>query len=67
MNVWQRIRVNAFGVSQPEMARIAGVTQSTVSRWESGTHVPLLRVFAKIRSEAKRRRIKWDDSWCEEA
>lgn len=63
MNVMLHIRVNLFDVSQPEMARIAGVHQSTVSRWESGTHMPLLRVFAKIRSEAIKRRIRWDDRW----
>lgn len=63
MNVMRHIRVNKFGVSQPEMARIAGVNQSTVSRWESGTHTPLSTVFAKIRSEARKRAILWDDAW----
>lgn len=63
MTVMRRIREKVFGVSQTEMARIAGVTQSTVSRWESGTHTPLYPVFNKIRDEAKKRAILWDDRW----
>lgn len=63
MNVMRRIREHIFGVSQNEMARIVGVNQSTVSRWESGTHMPLSPQLAKIRREAKRRSLLWDDSW----
>ena len=57
------LRKNVFRASQLEMARIAGVTQATVSRWESGTQVPLSTALRRIRAYAKRRAIPWDDAW----
>lgn len=57
------IRRNVFRVSQYEMARIAGVSQATVSKWEAGVQVPLSTAFANIRREARQRAIPWDDRW----
>jgi DNA-binding transcriptional regulator YiaG len=63
MNAMLHIRVNVFRVSQYEMARIAQVSQPTVSKWESGLHVPLSTALKNIRQEAKKRRVRWDDAW----
>lgn len=51
-----------FGVSQVEMAEIAGVSQATVSRWESGIFEPNRNELSLIRAEAMRREMDWDDS-----
>lgn len=58
-----QIRTNVFGVSQSEMAEIAAVTQATISRWETGHHEPDRDALARIRDEAHKRRLPWDDSW----
>jgi transcriptional regulator with XRE-family HTH domain len=67
MNTLLRIRLEVFGVSQREMARIACVTQSTISKWESGRQIPLATALENIRREAKRRRVRWNDRWFWEA
>lgn len=54
----RRIRKQLFRVSQVEFAEIAGVTQATVSRWETGILAPGLVELDRIRSAAKARRIK---------
>ena len=56
-----RIRVDLFRCDQTEMAAVAGVTQSTISRWESGNGSPDLDALSRIRAEAKRRRLRWRD------
>lgn len=63
MNPLRHIRKNLFGVTQQEFARIAGVRQSTVSRWETGDGAPTLEEMSRIRSAAKVRKLraKWDD------
>lgn len=63
MNAMQTIRVKVFKISQIEMAEIAGVRQSTVSRWENGLLVPPSTALKHIRNEAGRRGIVWDDKW----
>ncbi len=63
MNQLRSIRRNIFGVTQTEFAVIAGVSQSLVSRWEKGDRKPSLPDLRRIRSEARRRRLKWNDSW----
>jgi transcriptional regulator with XRE-family HTH domain len=63
MNAWQTIRVKVFRCSQIEMAEIAGVRQSTISRWENGLLVPEHTALKHIRNEAARRGIVWDDKW----
>lgn len=59
----KHIRQNILGVSQAELARVAGTTQSTVSRWESGEMEPDREQMAAIRKAAIDRGIQWQDSW----
>ena len=63
MNHWTSLRKNVFRASQQEMARIAGVTQPTISRWEDGSQMPMSTALQRIRAYAKRRAIPWDDAW----
>lgn len=62
MNAIKHIRCKLFGVTQEEMAKIAGVRQATISRWEAGLTDPSLRHMRRIRSEARKRRLAWDDA-----
>lgn len=51
----------ALGLSQQELARLAGVRQETISRLESGKHSPTIRTVDKIDAALKRveqRRLK---------
>jgi len=61
MHAIKHIRKTLFKVTQAEMAVIAGTTQASVSRWEKGQSDPSLDELARIRSEALRRQIDWDD------
>lgn len=61
MNPTRRIRTQIFKVTQEELASIAKVEQPTVSRWEKGIGEPSLRHIKRIRAEAKRRGLRWDD------
>lgn len=63
MNTLKHIRRNVFQATQEEMASIAGVEQPTVSRWEAGVNEPSLRHLKRIRAEARRRNLSWDDNW----
>lgn len=63
MNTLRLIRTNVFGVTQTAMAEIAGTRQATVSRWENGKLKPSLEQLVRIRKEAQRRGLKWNDSW----
>lgn len=63
MNALRLIRTNVFRVTQVEMAEIAGTTQATVSRWESGALKPSLLQLKRIRAAAHRRILKWNDAW----
>jgi predicted transcriptional regulator len=63
MNAMRHIRCEVFQLTQEEMAVIAGVEQPTVSRWEAGINDPSLRHMKRIRAEARRRRLQWDDDW----
>jgi transcriptional regulator with XRE-family HTH domain len=56
------IRKNVLGVTQVEMAAIAGVRQATVSRWETDRLQPGHEQMAAIRAEAIRRGVAWDDA-----
>ena len=44
----------AAGLSQEELARLAGVRQETISRLESGKHSPTIRTVDKIDRALKR-------------
>lgn len=57
------IRKKVFGVTQQEFASIAGVQQSTVSRWENGLAAPTLDEIGRIRDAAATRKLKrkWND------
>lgn len=57
------IRKSVFRVTQIEFAAIAGVPQSVISRWETGELHPRLPALERIRDEAQRRGLSWDDSW----
>lgn len=61
MNPIRKIRCQVFKVTQEELATIAGVEQPTVSRWEKGINEPSLRHLRRMRLEAKRRGLSWDD------
>ena len=63
MNPMFHIRKNVFAVTQAEMARIAAAGQAAVSRWENGVTFPTAVQLERIRVEARRRGLDWDDSW----
>lgn len=64
MNAVEYIRTKIFDVKQAPFAEVAGVSQATVSRWESkiGSE-PSRDEMERIRSAAIARRLPWDDSW----
>jgi DNA-binding XRE family transcriptional regulator len=45
---------HALGLSQQELARLAGVRQETISRLESGKHSPTVRTVDKIDAALRR-------------
>ncbi|GEM_PF-2239189 len=61
MNAIRHIRKNVFRLRQQDFAAIAGVQQSTVSRWEKGEASPSLSEMAAIRDAARSRRLRWND------
>lgn len=63
MSSLRHIRKSVLGLSQAELATIASVSQGTVSKWEAGELDPNLDEMARIRDEARRRGLEWDDSW----
>ncbi len=63
MNPMKHIRANVFDVTQADFAKLAGVTQTTVSRWERGELMPDLGGLIRIRQAASERRLRWSDSW----
>ena len=62
MSAIRNIRKTVFRVNQQEFALIAGVQQSTVSRWEAGETSPSLAEMSAIREAAIRQDVDWDDS-----
>lgn len=59
----EHIRKVVFDVSQDAFGEIAGVNQSTVSRWEKGEQEPSRIEMDRIRAEAIKRKLPWDDRW----
>lgn len=59
----EHIRKHIFDLSQAAFGEIAGTTQASVSRWESGKQEPALEEMARIRREAESRGLPWDDGW----
>lgn len=58
----EHVRRSVLGVTQAALAKVAGVSQATVSRWEKGDLAPSLDELQRIRAEAMQRGIAWDDS-----
>ena len=61
MHPIEHIRKAIFDLSQQAFGEIAGTTQASVSRWESGEQHPGLDEMARIRAAARERGIAWDD------
>jgi transcriptional regulator with XRE-family HTH domain len=57
------IRTEIFQCSQTVMAEMAGVSQGTVSHWENGKLSPSQLEMSRIRNEAQRKGIPWNDNW----
>lgn len=63
MNPIRAIRLHVFRCSQSDLARATGIRQSVISRWESGILDPRLADAARIRAEAMKRGLPWNDGW----
>lgn len=64
MNTIQHIRTKVFGVTQAAFAELAGVSQPTVSRWESDDRrgsEPTREEMDNIRRAARDRGLAWSD------
>lgn len=59
----EHIRRNVLRMSQAAFAEVAGVSQATVSRWESGEWEPNRNELEQIRAAAIARGVPWKDSW----
>jgi len=59
----EAIRKHVFKLPQQAFAAAAGVSQATVSRWESGEFEPNRDDLARIRDAAEAAGIAWDDRW----
>lgn len=60
------IRVQVFQATQEMIGRIAGVSASKISRWESGDFPPDQYEFHRIRTWAIKNGLPWDDRWVHE-
>jgi predicted transcriptional regulator len=63
MNTLRHIRKSVFGLSQAELAAVAEVSQGTISKWERGDLDPSREEMGRIRAEAIKRGLDWNDSW----
>lgn len=63
MSIIKRLREQHLKIKQADLAKIAGVNQATVSRWERGELEPSLGQVAAIRQHAISIGIAWDDAW----
>jgi DNA-binding transcriptional regulator YiaG len=55
------IRKYVFRLSQSAFSEIAGVTQATVSRWETNELEPDRQAMNLIREAALQKGLSWDD------
>ncbi|WP_370881077.1 helix-turn-helix domain-containing protein [Rhizobium mesoamericanum] len=61
------IRTQVFKQPQSAFARLAGVSQGTVSKWEAGKLAPSQEEMNRIRSAAIRLAMEWkDEAWQDE-
>jgi DNA-binding transcriptional regulator YiaG len=63
MNPIAHIRKTVFDVSQAAFAALAGVSQGTVSKWETGGLEPSRDELKRIRAAALAKGLKWNDRW----
>lgn len=63
MNTMKTIRKAYLGITQAEMARITGASQSVVCRWERDEVQPDLPELARLREWVIASGRKWDDAW----
>lgn len=63
----EHIRKSILDLSQTELGVIAGTTQATVSRWESGQLEPSRAEMSRIRDAVIARGMPWNDTWFFEA
>jgi transcriptional regulator with XRE-family HTH domain len=57
------VRKSVLKLSQAELAKIARVSQGTVSKWEAGQLEPSRDELDRIRLEAVERGLDWEDRW----
>lgn len=67
MHTVEHIRKDVFGLSQAAFAELAGVSQATVSRWETGEFEPNRDDLQRIREAAISAGKDWQDRWFFEA
>jgi transcriptional regulator with XRE-family HTH domain len=66
MNAVKHIRTRVFKLKQAPFAEVAGVSQATVSRWESpkfSGSEPTRDEMNRIRCAAFERGLEWNDGW----
>lgn len=63
MHPIEHIRRSIFKLPQHAFAKIAGVTQPTVSRWETYQWEPNRDELSRIRSAAINCGKSWNDKW----
>jgi DNA-binding XRE family transcriptional regulator len=57
------VRKALLKLTQVKFARIAGASQATVSRWETGELEPSMSQLRAIRDAAVGAGLEWNDSW----
>lgn len=61
------IRTQIFNQTQAAFAKLAGVSQGTVSKWEAGTLAPSQEEMNRIRTAAIRLALTWESAdWQDE-
>ncbi len=63
MPTLRTLRTKVLKLSQAELAKIVGLDQSRIARWENGTLAPSLPHLAVIRRYAKKHVPGWRDEF----